>query len=259
MVGTITRGTTNPNRLRRCDRWAVATQSWRLRAERRPIAVDLGYGASPVTAVELHQRLRGVHGAVEVVGMEIDPVRVAAAQGMARAGLSFVRGGFEVPLPAGRTAALIRAFNVLRQYDESEVGEAWALLQRRLSPQGVLIDGTCDEIGRRATWIAVDRDRPLSLTISVSFGAVQVPSDVAERLPKSLIHRNVHGEPVQAYLAALDECWTRQAPLASYGRRQRFLATVAAMRDGGWPIIGGPSRWRLGEVTVAWDAVQPRQ
>ena len=30
-----------------------------------------------------------------------------------------------------------------------------------------------------------------------------------------------------------------------------------ALRDDGWPVLDGPSRWRLGELTVAWDAVAP--
>ena len=45
-VGVITRGTTNPNRLRRCDRWLAGPQAWRLRGRPAPV-VDLGYGASP--------------------------------------------------------------------------------------------------------------------------------------------------------------------------------------------------------------------
>lgn len=38
-VGTITRGTTNPNRLRRCDRWLAGPQAWRLRtvADRKSV------------------------------------------------------------------------------------------------------------------------------------------------------------------------------------------------------------------------------
>ena len=71
-VGTITRGTTNPNRLRRVDRWLAGPQAWRLRRSTvAPLVVDLGYGASPVTAVELHDRLRRVRPDVDVVGIEI--------------------------------------------------------------------------------------------------------------------------------------------------------------------------------------------
>jgi hypothetical protein len=96
--GAITRGTTNPNRLRRYDRWLAGPQAWRLRAPAEaPIVVDLGYGASPVTAVELHDRLRRVRPDVRVVGIEIDPARVAAAAPLAREGLEFRVGGFEVP------------------------------------------------------------------------------------------------------------------------------------------------------------------
>ena len=57
--GTVTRGTTNPNRLRRMDRWIAATHGPALRrCAQPPVAVDLGYGAAPWTAVELLGRLR---------------------------------------------------------------------------------------------------------------------------------------------------------------------------------------------------------
>ncbi|MSZ17874.1 MAG: class I SAM-dependent methyltransferase, partial [Actinobacteria bacterium] len=57
-VGAITRGTTNPNRLRRIDRYL--TQLAILRKLASPLAVDLGYGKAPVTAVELLARLEKV-------------------------------------------------------------------------------------------------------------------------------------------------------------------------------------------------------
>ena len=87
-----------------------------------PVVVDLGYGASPVTAVELHDRLRRVRPDVEVVGIEIEPDRVALGK-PARARRAFVparwlRGAAR----RTRQATVVRAFNVLRQYDESEVG-----------------------------------------------------------------------------------------------------------------------------------------
>ncbi len=256
-VGSITRGTTNPNRLRRCDRWLAGPQAWRLRrSSGPPIVVDLGYGASPVTAVELFDRLRRVRPDVEVVGIEIDPDRVAAARPLEREGLGFRLGGFEVPLDGDARPTFVRAFNVLRQYSEDEVPAAWSRVQQRLAPDGLLVDGTCDEVGRRAAWVAVDAGGPISLTISVRLAGLERPSDVAERLPKALIHRNVPGERIHAYLAELDRAWARSAPQSSWGARQRFLAAAAEVAET-WPLLDGPARWRVGELTVAWDAVAP--
>jgi hypothetical protein len=257
-VGTITRGTTNPNRLRRADRWVVGTLADRLRAAADPLVVDLGYGASPVTTLELRDRLSAVRPDIRVVGIEIDPERVEAAQALADDRLQFVLGGFELPVPDGGRPVLVRAFNVLRQYDEAEVAAAWATVRQRLAPGGVLVDGTCDEVGRRAAWVAVEEGAgPASLTVSVRLAGLEAPSAVAERLPKVLIHHNVPGTRVHAWLSALDRAWHRNAPLSAYGSRQRFVGTVRALRDDGWPVLAGPARWRLGEVSVAWEAVRP--
>ena len=175
-VGVITRGTTNPNRLRRCDRWLAGPQAWRLRrGGPAPVVVDLGYGASPVTALELHDRLRRVRPDVEVVGIEIDPARVAAARPLERPGLRFALGGFEVPLPGGARPVVVRAFNVLRQYDEAQVADAWATTVARLAPDGLLVDGTCDELGRLATWVAVTADGPVSLSLSFRLRGLERP------------------------------------------------------------------------------------
>src|SRR3954469_9920787 len=256
-LGVVTRGTTNPNRLRRVDRWLAGPQAERLRRAADPLVVDLGYGASGITALELRDRLRRVRPDVEVVGVEIDPARGAAALPLAGPGLGFVRGGFELPAPGGRRPVLVRAFNVLRQYGEGEVAPAWAAMLTRLAPDGLLVDGTCDELGRRAAWVALDAGGPVSLTLSVRLAGLELPSDVAERLPKALIHRNVPGERVHAFLAALDHAWARQAPRGTFGVRQRWIATVETVRGAGWPVLDHLSRWRLGEVTVAWDAVRP--
>ena len=255
-VGNVTRGTTNPNRMRRLDRWLTGPQAWRLRAEAHPLVVDLGYGASPATAVELFERLSVIRPEVQVVGVEIEPERVRLAKELERPGLSFRLGGFELPVP-GRPV-LVRAFNVLRQYEEADVEGIWRLVQGRLARSGLFIDGTCDEIGRRVTWVALDAEGPLSLSVSMRFGSFNLPSDVAERLPKALIHRNVPGEKVHAYLQAMDQAWLEAAPLASFGNRQRWSAMCRGLLDAGWPVLDGPSRWRLGELTVAWDAVAPK-
>ncbi|MEU3461652.1 class I SAM-dependent methyltransferase [Streptomyces sp. NPDC006733] len=263
-VGTITRGTTNPNRLRRMDRWIAHVLGPELRRTADPVAVDLGYGAAPWTAVELLGRLRTVRPDAEVVGLEIDPARVAAAGPYRRDGLTFAHGGFEVSLPGaagGRPArrpVLIRAANVLRQYGEGDVPAVWDRLRDRLAPGGLLVEGTCDEIGRRHVWVAIGPEGPRTVTFATRLGSLDRPSDLAERLPKALIHRNVPGEPVHAFLTEFDRAWATAAPFASLGARQRWIRSVRLLADGGWPLTDRADRWRQGEVTVRWEALAPR-
>ncbi len=248
-LGLATRGTTAPNRLRRIDRWLVATHGELIRPAPHPLVVDLGYGATPVTAIELHARLRQVRSDVEVLGIEIDADRVAAAQFATRPGLSFVRGGFEL---AGRRPLVVRALNVLRQYDQASAAQAWQALTERLAPGGVLVEGTCDEIGRRAAWVSLDREGPRTLTLAAHLPTLDRPSDLAERLPKALIHHNVPGTAVHGLLRALDDAWDRAAPYAPFGNRQRWVA----MAEG----LDHPKdvrRARFGELTVPWESVAP--
>ena len=251
-IGAITRGTTAPNRLRRVDRWIAWRCAAVLRHADDPLVVDLGFGASPITTLELHDRLRQVRADVRVVGVEIDPARVAAASAYSRPGVGFMRGGFELPVD-GRPV-VVRALNVLRQYAEAEVSPAWSTMRARLGAGGLVIDGTCDEIGRRASWVAVNASGPVSLTLSTHLGSLQRPNELAERLPKALIHRNVAGERIHALLVALDREWDRAAPQATFGAVQRWLAAIGALSTQ-WQLLDGPGRWRLGEVTVPWSTV----
>jgi hypothetical protein len=252
-VGRITRGTTGTNRLRRMDRWIAAHPVLRRAAD--PLVVDLGYGASATTTLELRDRLARARPDVRVVGVEIDPVRVRIASAAARDGVTFRRGGFEIP--TREPPAVIRAANVLRQYDESEVADAWATMCARLQPGGLLVEGTCNEVGRVASWVGLDPSGPQTFTISLRLAGLEHPSVVAERLPKALIHRNVPGERIHGLLVELDAAWARAAPLATYGPTQRFLAAVESLRDAGWPVRDGRTRWRLGELTLDWGAVAP--
>jgi hypothetical protein len=267
-VGAVTRGTTNPNRLRRMDRWIAAVHGPELLRTPGAVAVDLGYGAAPWTAVELLGRLRSAAPGVEVVGIEIEPARVSGAKPYEREGLTFRHGGFEVPLDGDRRPMLIRAANVLRQYDEEQVAAVWRRLCDRLAPGGLLVEGTCDEIGRRHVWVALGAGGPRTVTFATRLGSLGRPSDLAERLPKALIHRNVPGEPVHAFLRDFDRAWAASAPFTSLGVRQRWIRAVRDL-SADWPVTGphsptghaaadGERRWRQGEVTVRWDALAPR-
>lgn len=265
-TGRPTRGTTGTNRLRRVDRWIARHPVLRRASE--PLVVDLGYGATGVTTLELAARLSPVRPDIEVLGLEIDPDRVERAREQlraVRAGLtgfdpdtpvSFGLGGFEIPAP--RPPHVIRALNVLRQYDESEVSAAWSHMAARLAPNGLLVEGTCDEIGRVMTWVVIGPDAaPRSLTVSLRLAGLDSPAVAAERLPKALIHRNVPGEGIHAFLGDLTREWERAAPLSTFSPVQRWRASLHALQDAGWPLADR-HRWRLGEVTVSWAAVAPR-
>jgi hypothetical protein len=196
---------------------------------------------------------------VEVIGIEIDPLRVAQGQAIAKPGLSFAFGGFEVPVSGGRSPIAIRAFNVLRQYDESEVAQAWKQMTDRLVPNGFLVEGTCDEIGRRSTWVAIraGKQQPETFSISLHLDDLELPSDVAPRLPKALIHRNVAGEKIHAFLQDLDRAWLSHAALIPFGARQRWVATIESIAAH-YPVLDNKVRWRLGELTVPWEVVSPK-
>lgn len=235
------------------DNWIVATLAGALRAAADPLVVDLGYGATPITAVELASRLRSVRTDVRVLGLEIDPARVAAAADAADPPrLTFARGGFEL---AGHAPVLVRAANVLRQYDEDAARAAWETMCAHLGPGGMLVEGTCDEIGRRGSWVLLGADGPRTLTLAAKLDTLERPGDLAERLPKALIHRNVPGEAIYVLLRALDSAWDATASISAFGPRQHWSAACAQLAKSGWPVDA--SRARHGELTVLWSAVTP--
>jgi hypothetical protein len=185
---------------------------------------------------------------VSVVGLEIDPSRVLPP----RDGVRFERGGFEL---AGYQPHLVRAFNVLRQYDVAQVPDAWRMVCSRLAPGGVFIEGTCDELGRRASWVLLNRQGPVSLTLAWQPWDVAKPSDVAERLPKILIHRNVPGQKIHSLLRLCDDCWDKTNGLAAFGPRIRWRETQKLLREH-LPITR-PRLLRDNVLTVPWSVVAP--
>lgn len=253
-IGTITRGTTNPNRLRRVDRWLIASYAGLLSSVDNPLVIDLGYGASPITTIELAERLRQqVRTDINVLGLEIDRTRVAQAQSAVRRGLGFGSGGFEL---AGRRPHVVRAFNVLRQYSLDEAAAAWQQITGLLAPGGVLIEGTSDEIGRRASWVLLTAGGPQTLTLACDTGDIARPSNLAERLPKALIHHNVPGQPIHALLRDFDTAWATAAPMSTFGSRERWVQACKLVAPQ-WSVKGGKHRWRYGELTVPWSSVAP--
>ncbi len=259
-MGQVTRGTTGHNRLRRSDRWLVHSSRVRtvLQSCPDPLVVDLGYGAKPVTTLELAVRLREVRRDVRVVGLEIEPERVRAGQAAVASGLApgveFARGGFEL---AGHRPVLVRAFNVLRQYPVEAVKDAWEAMQHRMAPGGLIVDGTCDELGRLCCWVLLDATSAVSLTLACDPFAIERPSDLAERLPKALIHHNVEGQPIHTLLRAADRAWASVAGHGVFGPRIRWRAMLDLLVAEGFPVTASRRSLRDGVLTVPWEAVAP--
>ena len=213
-LGVVTRGTTNPNRLRRVDNWIVATCADRLRAAADPLVVDLGYGATPVTAVELRARLAaGVRPDVRLVGLEIDPARVAAAAAGRRPAGPDLRPGW---VRAGRAAAgagprVQRPATVRRERGRRRLADD----DRPRSPRaGCWSRAPATSWAGSASWLLIDADGPRTLTLAAKLTTLGSPAELAERLPKALIHRNVPGEPVHDLIRALDDAWRAAAAYA---------------------------------------------
>jgi hypothetical protein len=222
-----------------------------LQAAGDPLVVDLGYGELPVTTLELAARLRAVRADVRVVGLEIHPERIVPSTD----GVEFAFGGFEL---AGRRPVLVRAFNVLRQYPVETVPDAWSVMRAALAPGGLMVDGTCDELGRRCCWVLLDADGPISLTLACDPFAIERPSDLGERLPKVLIHHNVAGQPIHSLLTAADRAWASVAGHVVFGPRVRWRAMLELLRGGGFPVEPPRRRLRDGVLSVPWSAGAPR-
>lgn len=245
--------------MRRADRWLVNSPRVRnvIATAKDPVVIDLGYGRVPVTTLEFAQRLAAVRSDMRVVGLEIDPERVEAARASReQPGVEFRLGGFEL---AGLTPILVRAFNVLRQYPEDAVADAWALMRSRLAPDGLIVDGTCDELGRLGCWVLLDGGGPVSLTLACDPRRIERPSDLAERLPKVLIHQNVPGQPIHDLLTSADQAWAAAAAHSVFGPKARWHAMLETLHTEGIPIPTPRRSARDAVLTVPWAAVAPEQ
>lgn len=252
-LGQPTRGKTRPNRLRRVDAFLARYDPELVRREqgvwRGAWVVDLGYGSEPFTTLEMAARLRRLNPALRVLGVEIDPERVAAAHPFADAQTQFRLGGFNLPLAGDAGAApepvrLIRALNVLRQYDESAVAGAWALMAGSLLPGGLLLEGTSDPLGR--LWVAnvlrrplaADGDGPLpeALVFSTNFRTGFDPAAFQPVLPKNLIHHVEAGHPIHTFFEAWKQAAQVTSPLQAWGVRQWFVGAAERLAEQGWRV-----------------------
>jgi hypothetical protein len=227
--GVITRGKTARNRLRRVDTF-VLLYARECLTTASALFVDLGYGEEAITTLESAQRFRKVNPYLPVVGVEIDPERVAAAKPFEDDFTSFRLGGFNLPLPEGERPTIVRTFNVLRQYAESDVVPAWQTLGNAMADGGILIEGTSDPFGR--IWTAnLIRKRTGTLfyegfLFSTNFRAGFSPELFQPYLTKNFIHQMQTGSPIDTFLCDWKIACKETIAMKTWGLRQWFQSSA---------------------------------
>ena len=239
-LGLPTRGKTAPNRLRPTDTYLALCYPNFIRSL-PGIYVDLGFGQSPSTTVETACRLRRLNPSLRLVGVEIDPERVASAQPWSGPGLCFRLGGFNLPLGEAEGAAVIRAMNVLRQYPESEYATSIAVLARSLTEDGLLLEGTSDPPGRLMAFNLYRREgETLALDGLIFFARLRhpfQPRSLQAVLPKNYIHHAQPGSGLDAFFGDWEKCWQRARGRGAEDRRLQFsLAARHLFSDCGYSI-----------------------
>ncbi len=260
-IGQATRGKTAPNRLRKTDTFlAVAFPEF---VRHMPgLYVDLGYGFFPITSVETLHRLRRHNSGLRVLGVEIDPERVAAAQPFAEPGLEFRHGGFNLPLRPGERVSVVRAFNVLRQYDETAVEAALIALAQPLTPGGLILEGTSDPLGRLLTFNLFQMQPSglarTALVLAPSLSLAFQPRSFQAVLPKTFIHHAEPGGPIDRFFAAWHAAWQKARGLSTDPRKV-FAQSAKRLADhSGYTLDRRPALLRRGFLVLGADWPQVR-
>lgn len=238
--GQPTRGKTALNRLRQVDIYICL--AWRhILAHQSALVVDIGYGEYAWTALEMHSRLMTIHPNISLLGIEIDPQRVENALPYANPPMiDFRLGGFNVADNLLNTpATLIRAYNVLRQYDESAVKDALAHMADGLVEGGLLIEGTSTPTGRIVAFDVYQKQAGelvhRQLVFGTNFRHPDTPTEFQAILPKRLIH-HAYEEPVWSFFRMWERGLAMARGAGQYRHRRRWCYGVRYLREQGYQI-----------------------
>ena len=244
--GQPTRGKTASNRLRRVDNFLLRYEpSLLTRTDGRFAAslfVDLGYGFDARTTLESASRFRRAAGPnLRILGVEIDKERVEAALPFADDKTFFRLGGFNLPMKAGEHVRLIRAFNVLRQYEEADFAPAYEHLAEHVLPGGLMIEGTSTPFGQ--LWSAnlarkMDNGswKMEALVFSTNFRLGFDVEEFQTILPKNYIHHVIKGEPIHDFFEAWKKSAAETSAAKVYGLRQWFINSAESLARKGFKI-----------------------
>ncbi len=254
-LGLPTRGKTASNRLRRADNFILLYEpSLLTRTDglfRQSLFVDLGYGFDARTTLESAERFRRINPNLPILGVEIDKERVEAALPHADAITHFRVGGFNLPLLPNESVRLIRAFNVLRQYEEKDFIPAYETLAQYVLPGGLMIEGTSNPFG--SIWVAnlarkvlesssqkqasgVQNWKMEALVFSTNFRMGFDITDFQAVLPKNHIHHVAPGELIYDFIEAWKRSVAETSSAKVFGLKQWFAASAESLAAKGYKI-----------------------
>jgi hypothetical protein len=236
------RARTRAGRLAALDAWVCHERAEVLQPG--GVVLDVGFGAEPVTTLELAAAVRRCQPALRVVGVERDAARVGRADGVA-----LVQGDF-ASLAALGPACLVRAMNVLRGYRDDEVPAIHAALGAATADGGLVLEGSADSEGQvTAAWVFAKQGGALvreALLLHTDFSRGFSPWLFRDWLPRDLRRRVRPGAPVHGLLSA----WAGVVAAQGAGRtpRVRWVESLDAMRAHGleataWERAHGYARW----------------
>ena len=243
-IGNPTRGKTATNRLRRVDNFILLYEPALLTRTdglfQHSMFIDLGYGFDARTTLESAERFRRLNPSLPILGVEIDKERVEAALPFADSITHFRHGGFNLPLQSGERVRLIRAFNVLRQYEEKDFAPAYERLAEYVLPGGLMIEGTSNPFG--SIWVA-NLVRKMesgwkfeALVFSTNFHMGFDITDFQAVLPKNHIHHVVPGETIYDFFEAWKRSAAETAHAKVFGWKQWFIASAESLAAKGFKI-----------------------
>jgi hypothetical protein len=147
-------------------------------------------------------------------------------------------------LKEGEHVRLIRAFNVLRQYEEKDFNPAYERLARYVLPGGLMIEGTSDPFG--SLWVANVARKEESgksgewkfeaLVLSTNFRTGFDITDFQTVLPKNIIHPVVPGEQIYGFFEAWKQSAAESSAMKTFGPRQWFMHAAESVAQKGYRI-----------------------
>ncbi|HLT29170.1 MAG TPA: methylase [Myxococcaceae bacterium] len=219
----------------------------------RPVVVDLGFGETPVTSLELLETLRAMHLETPgVIAVEQASHRVAAARASTAEDtrLAFREGGFDLPVHPGEDVRWVRVMNVLRGYPLEAAREAHQRLGRCLPDEAWVWEGSADPRGHLLTChllrVRGGTLERVGLLFGTDFDRGFAPLQFRDWLPRDLRRSVRPGHPLHAFFAHWTAAFEAARGAGVQTSRERFRVSIRRLGQDVPGVDGEPELLHAG-------------